>query len=186
MQKVLAFALPPFGIFVLGWALYYSRGAYRLENNLLSVPGHAPIRSTLSARSTAPTGTARDRLVNYELPSASPAALPRRLHLPAQTHRRHLQANRTYTGTGESRKANRQRLTRRLKLNVRHDDLAHPLHPARLSRRQSFSGVALTALAFALLYFLPLESCSSPSASFSSTRFPRWPWLPSSWALWPS
>ncbi len=43
MQKVLAIALPPVGLFVLGWALYYSRGAYRLHDHILTVPGHPPI-----------------------------------------------------------------------------------------------------------------------------------------------
>ena len=43
MQKVLAFGLPPLGIFVLVWSLYHSRGQYRLEQNTLHVPGHPPV-----------------------------------------------------------------------------------------------------------------------------------------------
>lgn len=43
IQKVLAVALPPLGIALLGWALYNSRGQYRLEGTTLSVPGHPPI-----------------------------------------------------------------------------------------------------------------------------------------------
>jgi hypothetical protein len=43
MQKVLGFSLPPLGLFVLIWSLYHSRGQYRLQENLLNVPGHPPI-----------------------------------------------------------------------------------------------------------------------------------------------
>ena len=43
LQKVLAYALPPLGIALLAWALYNSRGAYRLSAGTLSVPGHPPI-----------------------------------------------------------------------------------------------------------------------------------------------
>ena len=43
IQKLLAFGLPPLGIFVLVWSLYHSRGQYRLEQNTLNVPGHPPI-----------------------------------------------------------------------------------------------------------------------------------------------
>jgi hypothetical protein len=42
-QRVLAMILPPAGFFVLGWSLYYSRGSYRLRDNILGVPGHPPI-----------------------------------------------------------------------------------------------------------------------------------------------
>jgi hypothetical protein len=40
LQKFLCFALPPIGLLVLAWALYNSRGEYRLENRTLTVPGH--------------------------------------------------------------------------------------------------------------------------------------------------
>jgi hypothetical protein len=43
LQKILAFALPPVGIALLAWALYNSRGAYRLSGNVLHVPGHPPV-----------------------------------------------------------------------------------------------------------------------------------------------
>src|SRR5690606_25578674 len=43
LQKRLAFALPPLGIALLFWALYNSRGAYRLSGNTLHIPGHPPI-----------------------------------------------------------------------------------------------------------------------------------------------
>jgi hypothetical protein len=43
LQKLLAFGLPPLGIALLVWALYKSRGAYRLSGNTLSVPGHPSI-----------------------------------------------------------------------------------------------------------------------------------------------
>lgn len=44
LQKVLAFSLPPVGIGLLAWALYNSRGAYRLSGRTLHVPGHPPVR----------------------------------------------------------------------------------------------------------------------------------------------
>jgi hypothetical protein len=43
LQKILACALPPVGIVLLVWALYNSRGAYRLSGRTLQVPGHPPI-----------------------------------------------------------------------------------------------------------------------------------------------
>jgi len=81
----------PAGLFVLGWSLYYSRGVTGLQNHILTVPGHPPIPSTPSARSIAPTGTARAS--PDQLRTGQPhhrQRLPGRLHLPAPTHRRHL------------------------------------------------------------------------------------------------
>jgi hypothetical protein len=43
LQKFLCFTLPPLGIAVLIWALYNSRGEYRLEGTTLHVPGHPPV-----------------------------------------------------------------------------------------------------------------------------------------------
>lgn len=43
LQKALGFALPPLAIAFLIWSLYNSRGAYKLEDHILSVPGHPPI-----------------------------------------------------------------------------------------------------------------------------------------------
>ncbi len=43
LQKVLGVSLPPVAIAFLIWSLYNSRGAYKLENGVLSVPGHPPI-----------------------------------------------------------------------------------------------------------------------------------------------
>ena len=43
LQKVLALTLPPVGIGLLAWALYQSRGAYRLSGRTLHVPGHPPV-----------------------------------------------------------------------------------------------------------------------------------------------
>ncbi len=43
LQKVLAISLPPVGIGLLGWALYNSRGQYRLSGRTLHVPGHPPV-----------------------------------------------------------------------------------------------------------------------------------------------
>jgi hypothetical protein len=42
-QKLLGFALPPLGIAVVIWALYRSRGEYRLDGQTLHVPGHPPV-----------------------------------------------------------------------------------------------------------------------------------------------
>lgn len=35
--------LPPLGIALLAWMLYNSRGEYRLEGNVLHIPGHPPV-----------------------------------------------------------------------------------------------------------------------------------------------
>jgi len=43
LNKVLGVALPPMGIFIVVWALYNSRGEYRLEDGVVYVPGHPPI-----------------------------------------------------------------------------------------------------------------------------------------------
>jgi len=43
LNQVLGIALPPMGLFVLVWAVYNSRGQYRLENGIVTVPGHPPI-----------------------------------------------------------------------------------------------------------------------------------------------
>ena len=43
LQKILAVSLPPVGIALLAWALYNSRGAYRLSGRTLHVPGHPPV-----------------------------------------------------------------------------------------------------------------------------------------------
>ena len=43
LQKILACTLPPVGLGLLAWALYNSRGEYRLSGDTLSVPGHPPI-----------------------------------------------------------------------------------------------------------------------------------------------
>jgi hypothetical protein len=70
MQKVLAFSLPPLGLVVLGWALYSSRGQYRLQDNQLSVPGHPPIPLD-AIRSIDRTDWDRKGIawINYELPN---------------------------------------------------------------------------------------------------------------------
>jgi hypothetical protein len=43
LNQILGCGLPPMGLFILGWALYNSRGEYRLEEGILHVPGHPPI-----------------------------------------------------------------------------------------------------------------------------------------------
>jgi hypothetical protein len=42
-NQVLGWALPPIGLFLLIRAFYVSRGAYRLRDNTLLVPGHPPV-----------------------------------------------------------------------------------------------------------------------------------------------
>jgi hypothetical protein len=42
-QRLLGFALPPLGVALLIWALYNSRGEYRMSGTKLSVPGHPTI-----------------------------------------------------------------------------------------------------------------------------------------------
>jgi len=91
VQKALAACLPPAGLFVLGWSLYYSRGAYRLQNHISPSPATPRSPSTPSARSIArlgPQGHRLDQLRNWS--TAPRQRLPGRLHLPAPTHRRHL------------------------------------------------------------------------------------------------
>jgi hypothetical protein len=44
IQKLLAFGLPALAFFILFWALYHSRGEYRLSGETLSVPGHPPVQ----------------------------------------------------------------------------------------------------------------------------------------------
>jgi hypothetical protein len=72
MQKVLASTLPPLGLFVLGWSLYHSRGAYRLQDNILTVPGHPPIPLD-TIRSIDRTDWDRKGIafINYELPAGT-------------------------------------------------------------------------------------------------------------------
>jgi hypothetical protein len=43
LNQVLGMALPPTGLFILFWALYNSRGEYRLENGVVTVPGHPAV-----------------------------------------------------------------------------------------------------------------------------------------------
>jgi hypothetical protein len=43
LNKVLGVVLPPMGLFILFWALFNSRGEYRLEDGVVYVPGHPPI-----------------------------------------------------------------------------------------------------------------------------------------------
>jgi hypothetical protein len=43
LQRLLAFSLPPLGICLLLWALYNSRGQYRLADETLFIPGHPPV-----------------------------------------------------------------------------------------------------------------------------------------------
>jgi hypothetical protein len=43
LNQVLGMALPPLGLAILVWAVYNSRGEYRMENGVITVPGHPPI-----------------------------------------------------------------------------------------------------------------------------------------------
>jgi hypothetical protein len=74
IQKLLCFSLPVLGIAIFAWSFHQSRGAYRLADNVLTVPGHPPV--PLDAI-TAIDKTDWDRkgiaYLNYELPSSPPA-----------------------------------------------------------------------------------------------------------------
>lgn len=72
MQKVLASTLPPVGLLVLAWALYNSRGAYRLSADVLNAPGHPPIPLD-AIRSIDRTDWDRKGIayLNYELPGGA-------------------------------------------------------------------------------------------------------------------
>lgn len=43
IQKGLGIVLPPIGLLLIGYMLRQSRGEYRLEGNVLHVPGHPPV-----------------------------------------------------------------------------------------------------------------------------------------------
>jgi len=43
LNQVLGVALPPMGFAILAWAVYNSRGEYRMENGVVSIPGHPPV-----------------------------------------------------------------------------------------------------------------------------------------------
>jgi hypothetical protein len=104
MQKVLAFSLPPLGLFVLAWSLYYSRGIYRLQDNVLTVPGHPPIPLD-AIRSIDRTDWDRKgiALINYELPNgiARSARLDDFIYQRKPTDDIFKQIE-LYTGTGET------------------------------------------------------------------------------------
>jgi len=71
LQRVLAFSLPPLGILLLIWALYNSRGEYRLADDTLCLPGHPPI-PLASIRELDQTAWDRKGIarVSYELADA--------------------------------------------------------------------------------------------------------------------
>jgi hypothetical protein len=74
IQKVLCLSLPARGLAVIAWSLHNSRGAYRLAENVLTVPGHPPV--PLDAI-TSIDKTDWDRkgiaYLHYELPGPTPA-----------------------------------------------------------------------------------------------------------------
>ena len=104
MQKLLAFSLPPLGLVVLGWALYYSRGVYRLQDNQLTVPGHPPIPLD-AIRSIDRTDWDRKGIawINYELPNGitRSACLDDFIYQRKPTDEIFKQIE-LYTGTGET------------------------------------------------------------------------------------
>jgi hypothetical protein len=104
LQKVLALSLPPLGLFVLVWSLYYSRGEYRLRDNQLHVPGHPPIPLD-AIRSIDRTDWDRKGIawINYELPSgiARSACLDDFIYQRKPTDEIFKQIE-LYTGTGEA------------------------------------------------------------------------------------
>ena len=70
LQKVLAATLPFAGLGLVAWTLYRSRGAYRLDGDVLSVPGHPDVPlgaiTTIDKSKWDRKGIAR---LDYELPS---------------------------------------------------------------------------------------------------------------------
>ncbi|HEY7119833.1 MAG TPA: hypothetical protein VH475_24800 [Tepidisphaeraceae bacterium] len=104
MQKVLAFLLPPLGLVVLAWSLRNSRGVYRLNDNILNVPGHPPVPLD-AIRSIDKTDWDRKGIayVNYELINGAKGSL--RLddfiyqRTPTDEIFKYIEA---YTGTGDA------------------------------------------------------------------------------------
>jgi hypothetical protein len=43
LNKLIGWVLPPVGLGILAYALYNSRGEYRLRGHILNVPGHPPV-----------------------------------------------------------------------------------------------------------------------------------------------
>ena len=43
LQKVIGYGLIPVSVLVIFWAMYSSRGEYRLSGDVLHVPGHPPV-----------------------------------------------------------------------------------------------------------------------------------------------
>jgi hypothetical protein len=74
-QKALLFSLPPLGLVVLAWALYNSRGRYRLHDDILNVPGHPPVPLD-TIRSIDKTDWDRKGIayIHYELPNGNKGA----------------------------------------------------------------------------------------------------------------
>ena len=76
IQKVLAFTLPPIGLFVLVWSFYQSRGAYRLAENTLHVPGHPPVPLDAVTSIDKPDWDRKGiAYVHYELPTGAKGRL---------------------------------------------------------------------------------------------------------------
>ena len=97
-------ALAMLGLVVLGWALYYARGIYRLQDNQLSVPGHPPIPLD-AIRSIDRTDWDRKGIawINYQLPNGitRSACLDDFIYQRKPTDDIFKQIE-TYTGTGET------------------------------------------------------------------------------------
>lgn len=74
-QRALLFSLPPAGLLVLVWALYNSRGKYRLNDEILTVPGHPPVPLD-TIRSIDKTDWDRKGIayIHYELPNGAKGA----------------------------------------------------------------------------------------------------------------
>jgi len=71
LQRALGFFLPPAGFAVLAWALFNSRGVYRLSGNTLHIPGHRPIPlSTIREVDTKLWDRKGIAMVSYLLPNS--------------------------------------------------------------------------------------------------------------------
>lgn len=109
LNKVLGVVLPPAGLFILFWALYQSRGEYRLENGILHVPGSPPIPlekiHSVNRESWDRKGIA---YVEYDLADPPLAAAPAPPNPPAALSRSTISST---TAPRRTRSSKRSRIT---------------------------------------------------------------------------
>jgi hypothetical protein len=72
IQKALGWGLPPLALLILAWSLYRSRGAYRLDERGLSVPGQPLIEpDRIAALDMSRWETKRIAIIRYIRPDGS-------------------------------------------------------------------------------------------------------------------